>query len=680
MKVLNFPLTKITICFITGIIFTYYSQSGLSLIYPALIIVLPAFTSFHFISRTRNKYFSYFSICTYLTSFFIGCLTILFHTESLQKTNYTNCKKAFEKPQLITLCLREKLKGNDYNERYIALISQIENQQYSGRTIINIQKDSLPNSLVIGNIIRLKTTLQKNSSVKNPNQFDYGKYLKDKQIYAQIYATKSEISIHKTIKKDIWYYTAKLHSRIVDNLTQNHFNTNEMNVALALILGQRQEISSDIIQDYQFSGATHILSVSGLHVGFIMLFIAFILKPIGNTPKGSFIKLISIITSLIVFAVISGLSPSVLRSVVMFSFLAIGNYLRRNCNTYHSLVVSILLILLFEPYFLFDIGFQLSYLALFFILWLQPILKGLWSPKNKIIINIWNVLTVSFAAQIGTLPLCLYYFHQFPGLFFVTNIVIIPILSLIMIVGIIVMILAAFNIAPLFLIQILEKSIYLLNKVIHFVASFDSFVIRNISFNNYYLFAFYLSITVTIIWIKKPNFLKLTGVLLSIIILQLSFLFTKKKIQSQQEIIVYNMKKQTIISERNGENVTFFYNDNFLKEAPKNNILNSYLIGNFSRLKKETKIKNTLYFNDKKIFIIDSCSGLYQKKIHPDVLILIQSPKINLDRIIKNLHPKIIIADASNSYSIQKYWKATCLKQKIPFHQTNEKGFYKLLN
>ncbi|WP_236010668.1 ComEC/Rec2 family competence protein, partial [Flavobacterium chungangense] len=587
MKVLKFPLTKITICFIIGILTAYFWQPALLLINSALATVLLTFTVSYFLSRKKKQFINLFTINTYVISFLIGSLTLLFHTESLQKTNYTNCKKAFEKPQNTTLCLREKLKGNDYNDRYIALISKIDNQHYSGRIIINIQKDSLPNSLIIGNIIQLKTTLQNNSSPKNPNQFDYSKYLNDKQIYAQVYAAKSEISINKRIQKDIWYYTAKLHTRIVNNLTRNHFNPNEMNVALALILGQRQEISPDIVQDYQFSGATHILSVSGLHVGFIMLFIAFILKPIGNTPKGSFIKLIAILASLIIFAIISGLSPCVLRSVVMFSFLAISNHLRRNDNTYHTLLVSILLILLFEPYFLLDIGFQLSYLALFFILWLQPILKSLWNPKNKITANIWNVLTVSFAAQIGTLPLCLYYFHQFPGLFFVTNIIIIPILSFIMVIGIIVMILAIFNIAPQFLVKILEKSIYLLNKVIHFVASFDSFVIRDISFNTYYLFAFYLWITFTIVWIKKPNYLKLTAVLSSVIILQLSFLLTKKEVQSQQEIIVYNIKKKTSISERNGKNVTLFYNNDPLKKISKNNVLNSYLIGNFSLLKKE---------------------------------------------------------------------------------------------
>lgn len=677
MKVLNFPLIKITICFVIGIMACYYTQPGFFFINSAVVTLLILFISFYFSSRNQKKFNLLFSLNTYFLSFFIGCLTLLFHTESLQKANYTNCKKAFETPQQITLCLREKLKSNDYNDRYIAQIYQIENQNYSGRIIVNIQKDSLPNSLVIGNIIRMKTVLQHNRLPKNPNQFNYGKYLKDKQIYAQIYITKPEISISKTIKKDVWYYTAKLHSRIVNNLSRQHFNPTEMNVALALILGQRQEIAAEIIHDYQFSGATHILSVSGLHVGFIMLIINYILKPVGNTRKGSFIKLTAILTSLFIFAIISGLSPSVLRSVVMFSFLAVGEYLRRGGNTYHTLLVSLLLILLFEPYFLFDIGFQLSYLALFFIFWLYPVLKSVWNPKNKIVIQIWNVLTVSFAAQIGTLPLCLYYFHQFPGLFFVTNIVIIPILFIVMIMGIAVMVLAVFNIVPSFFIQILENSIYLLNKVIHIIASFDSFVIRDIGFNTYYLFAFYLCIISSIIWIKRPGFLKFAGVLSSIIVLQISFIFTKQEIQNQREIIVYNVKKKTIISERSGKEVTLFCNDNIFKKLSQTTILNSYLTGNFSHLKKALKIKNTLYLNDKRIYIIDS-TGVYPKKIEPDILLLIQSPKINLDRILKILHPKLIIADASNSYSIQKLWKTTCLKQKIPFHSTSEKGFYKL--
>ncbi|WP_337968292.1 ComEC/Rec2 family competence protein [uncultured Flavobacterium sp.] len=673
MKVLDFPLAKITISFILGIIVSYYAKPSITTAGIILISIATIFFILYFFIAKNKKLNILFGIITSIVSFFIGLITLQLQTDSYQESNYIHAKTAFEKPQFITFTLREKLKSNDFNDRYIGIINQIENKTNTGRIIVNIQKDSTKNNVILGNTIRVKTILQGNTSSKNPNQFDYAKYLENKQIYGQIYCRKSEIAIDKNIKKDIWYYSGRLHSRIIKNLEKAHFSKDEMNVALALILGQQQEISSEIIKDYQYSGTTHVLSVSGLHVGFIMLFINFILKPIPNNRKGSFIKLISILVSLAIFAIISGLSPPVLRSVVMFSFLAIGNHLRRSGNIYHTLLVSILLILLFEPYFLFDVGFQLSYLALFFILWLQPILKNLWTPKHKITIYIWNALTVSFAAQIGTLPVCLYYFHQFPGLFFVTNIIILPVLSFIMIAGIIVMIIAVFYSPPVIFVVIFEKSIYLLNLMIHFVATFESFVIRDISFNFYYLVTIYLLIITGTIWMAKPNFNKTISLLLSIVIVQISFIYTKKETESQQELIVYHTKKNTLISERIGKNINFITSDTLAK----NNVSTSYLVGNFGVLKSTHKIKNTLFFNGKKILVLDS-TGIYENKIQPDILLLTQSPKLNLDRLLKDLRPKVIIADASNSNSIVKNWKLTCIKKNIPFHATSEKGYYKL--
>ncbi|WP_343696527.1 ComEC/Rec2 family competence protein [Flavobacterium sp.] len=677
MKVLDFPLIKITIAFLFGILVSYYCWPSIEVSLAFLGISSILFCIFYFISKKNKTSNILFGICSYFISFSIGICVLIFHTDTFDKSNYTHSKTVFEKPQFITFTLREKLKSNDYNDRYIGLINSIDKQIYSGKIIVNFQKDSLQNPLIIGNIIQVKTTLQKTSSSKNPNQFDYAKYLADKQIYAQLYCQKSEIKINENIKKDIWYYSGRLHSTILKNLQNANFSKDEMNVALALILGQQQEISSDIIKDYQYSGATHVLSVSGLHVGFIMLFIMFILKPIPNTRKGSAIKLISILISLAGFAVISGLSPSVLRSVVMFSFVAIGNHLRRSGNIYHTLLVSILLILLFEPYFLFDVGFQLSYLALFFIVWLQPILKKIWSPKNKIAIYIWDALTVSFAAQIGTLPLCLYYFHQFPGLFFVTNIIILPVLSFIMIAGIIVMIFAIFKSPPEILVYIFEKSIFILNKMIHYVASFESFVIQDISFNFYYLITLYFLIISATIWSKKPSFNKLAIVFVSIISVQLSFIYTKRETASQKELIVYNAKKNTLISKRFGREITLFTRDTTIEKSSKSNTFNSYLVGNFSILNKSQQIKNVLFFNGKKIAIIDS-SGVYENTVQPDILVLTQSPKINFERLLQETHPQIIIADGSNSYAIQKMWKESCEKKNIPFHATAEKGFYRL--
>ncbi|MEO8534957.1 MAG: ComEC/Rec2 family competence protein, partial [Flavobacterium sp.] len=522
MKVLDFPLAKITISFIIGILVSHYWQPTIIIASVAIFISIIILSILYFLSRKNKKLIIHFGTSTYLVSFWLGLATLVLNTDSLQESNYTHCKKVFKNDQSMSFTLIEKLKSNAYNDRYVAVLNHIKNTTYTGKIIVNIKKDSTPNTLLIGNTIQTKSTLQHTTAPKNPNQFDYAEYLARKQIYAQLYISKSEIKVSRKIKKNIWFYASRLNSRIIQNLEKAHFNKTEMNVAMALILGQRQEVSPDILKDYQYSGATHILSVSGLHVGFIMLFILFILKPIPNTRKGSFIKLITILVSLSLFGIISGLSPPVLRSVVMFSFLSIGNHLRRGSNIYHNLLISILLLLLFEPYFLFDIGFQLSYIALFSILWIQPLLKEIWKPKNKISTYIWEALTVSFAAQIGTFPICLYYFHQFPCLFFVTNILILPILSFTMITGIIVMIISAFYSCPVLLIKIFEKSIYLLNLITHYVASFESFVIRDIGFNFYYLLTFYLLTINTVSWFKKPSYKKLTILFISLILVQLS--------------------------------------------------------------------------------------------------------------------------------------------------------------
>ena len=677
MKVLQFPLARITFGFVLGIIAAFYLKPNPQIVFLLLLISFLAVAITYFLSRKNIILPLYFGLATYLLSFFIGISTQITHNDFFQKSNYIHYRSIFEKPQALSITLREKLKSSNANDRYIAIVNRVNQTESSGRVLLNVRRDSLNHKFQIGDILQIKTTLQKNSSPCNPNQFDYSKYLENKQIFAQLYAQANEISISTKTEKNIWYYTSKLRSKIIYNLEKSNFNKTELNVAIALILGQQQDISPEIIRDYQYAGAVHILSVSGLHIGFILLFVTFILKPLPNTKRGSLIKLIIILASLSIFGVIAGLAPSVVRSVTMFSFVAIGNHLRRGDNIYHTLLISILIILLFEPSFLFDVGFQLSYIALFFIIWLQPLLSSLWLPKNKVIKYIWDILTVSFAAQIGTLPLSIYYFHQFPGLFFVTNLVIIPLLSIIMVLGVLVMVLAAFGYVPFVLAKPLEWSIFYLNKIINSIASLEQFIIHNISFNYSLLLSSYLLIITLIIWFKKPSFAKLIAVLITVAILQLSFLQTRYSIQNQQELVVFNLKKNTLITERNGNDVTLYANDSLLQISRKNSTLNSYLVGNFSDLISKRKIQNIAFFKGNKIMIVDSL-GNYPKNLKPDILLLVQSPKINLERLFQTVKPKIVVADASNYKTIQKRWKATCINQKIPFHATGEKGFYKL--
>jgi competence protein ComEC len=675
MKVLQFPLARITIGFVLGIAITFYIKPAPAFLFRLLAIALMLFCTSYYLQKKILKNTIYFGLSSYLLSFMIGAATLIVHTDCYQQSNYTNDSNVFEKLQLVSLVVREKLKGSNSNDRYIALINQIGNKNYSGKILLNIRKDSARPAFETGTLLRIKGVLYKNKLPNNPNQFDYGEYLSKKQIYAQLFTDADQISISADLKKDIWYYASKLRTKIIHNLEKNNFHKKELSVAIALILGQKQDISPDILQDYQYAGAIHILSVSGLHVGFLLLFLNFILSPIPNTKRGAVLKLILILLSLATFALVAGLAPSVVRSVTMFSFVAIGYQLRRSINIYHTLLVSILLILLFQPSFLFDVGFQLSYIALFFIIWLQPLLASIWKPKNKPLNYIWGILTVSFAAQIGTMPLSIYYFHQFPGLFFITNILIIPLLSFIMILGLFVMTLAAFNCVPFLLSKPLEWGIHYLNKIVNSIASFEQFIIKDIPLNTYLLISSYLLIVTTIIWFKKPTFHKLIFVFLTIITAQIAYVHTQWHIQKEQEWVIFNLKRNTMITERHGTKVILFANDSIRKNSKKNSILQSYITANFSVLSSKKNIHNTAFFNDKRILILDSL-GTYPKNISPTIILLTQSSKINLDRMLQELKPTIVVADASNYKTIQKYWEKSCEKQKIPFHATAEKGYY----
>lgn len=675
MKVLQFPLIKITGCFVLGIFVAHHTNPPFLWTLIGLMIGLSLLVISYFISKIKLSFS--FDFLALTTSFFLGIFTLTNSNQTLDSNHYIHHLTANKAEYTSEVVVKEKLKNTGNNDRYVVNMIQLNGKSSYGKIILNIRKETAKPTIEIGSHLKVFGSLYKNRAPNNPNQFDYGSYLENQQIYAQLYADANDIKINPNIDKNIFYYANRLRNKIIQNLEKNHFSKSELSVVVALILGQQQDISPEIVRDYQYAGAVHVLSVSGLHVGFILLFITFLLKPFPNTKRASLIKLIIVILSLWAFGILAGLAPSVVRSVTMFSFVAIGMYLRRSINIYNTLAVSAFLILLFQPSFLFEIGFQLSYIALFFIVWLQPLLSAIWKPKYKITAYFWDIITVSFAAQIGTLPLSIYYFHQFPGLFFVTNLVILPGMSLILGLGVIVMVMAAFDFVWMPLLNLLEWSIGLLNKTIAWIASFENFILKDISFNSYMMWSCYLLIFSWIIWIKKPTYKKLVLSSCTIILLQLVTFEANYSNQNKIEFIVFSKKKNTIITERLGNNVTLFSNDSILKTASDNLALKSYLVANFCRVNKKKDLTNTYYFKGKKILLLDN-SATYPQEAKPDVVILTNSPKINLERIFKTHKPEQIVADASNFKSYIKTWKATCVKEKIPFHDTAEKGFYKL--
>jgi competence protein ComEC len=239
--------------------------------------------------------------------------------------------------------------------------------------------------------------------------------------------------------------------------------------------------------------------------------------------------------------------------------------------------------------------------------------------------------------------------------------------------GVLVMVLAAFDCVFFYPLKALEWSIMILNKTINWVASFERFVIKDIAFNYYMLICVYLLIISIVLWFKKPNYLRLAVAMISIILFQSSYYGTLWNKEPQKQLIVFNSKRSTIIGLRSGKDMTLFSNDSIQKNA----MIKSYMLANFSSIKDLKRLKNMIYYKGKRILVLDSL-GICPSNIRPDIILITKSPKISLERIFHGFRPELVIIGSSNYKTYIKNWKETCVKEKIPFHIISEKGSYKL--
>lgn len=282
----------------------------------------------------------------------------------------------------------------------------------------------------IGDTLVLKAILLAIDTKKHPSAFDYKEYLSKKRIHHQfIIDSTAIIAYKKNTQFNVWQFTHALKARLINTLRSNINDEESFEMATALLLGERADIDADVMANYSKTGTIHIISVSGLHVGIIYIVL---LKLINILPllKKLFIKTSLIITLIWIYACLTGLPASVIRSALMISFLCIGKAINNRTNPMNHIAASALFILTYNTNYLFDVGFQLSYLAVIGIVYLQKPIYNLYLPKTVVDKYIWLTFSVSIAAQLFTLPLCIYYFHQFPNYFLIANLLAIPLSSI----------------------------------------------------------------------------------------------------------------------------------------------------------------------------------------------------------------------------------------------------------
>ena len=675
MKFLKFVPIQLAFFLIVGVLVgNYYAIDPIYLaqISVALTIV---FIAVYLYSNKLFKSTVFYVLVAFLTTFFIGIAAITYKNEINKEQHYSNASIFQIKTGLtITFSVQKVLKSNAFYSKYEASVVQVEGEKSIGKILVNFKKDSLNKTLKVDDLLLVETSFFEINEPLNPYTFNYKKYLQNQQIHHQIYVKSNQILKLPQSVFSIKGIAAKFREKINKSLINYGFKNNELAVINALLLGQRQTISVDLIDDYSDAGAIHILAVSGLHVGIILLILTFLFKPLHNFKNGKFIASIIIICLLWIYAIIAGLSASVVRAVTMFTAIAIGMHLNKPSNIYNTLVISMFFLVLFNPFYLFEVGFQLSYLAVFSIVWIQPKINSLYTPNFWLLRKIWQLFTVSIAAQIGVLPLSIFYFHQFPGLFFISNLVIIPFLGFILIFGIVVIAFSLIGVLPQFLADIFKCLITLMNNFVEWIASQHYFIIKDVSLSFALMIGFYLLILFLFKWTEKKNYLRLVFVLVAFIAIQSIIIFEKRNRQSTNEFIVFNENKSSVLATKYGSDVTVYSKKDSIKNLYS---IQAYLLGTGLRnVIKSEKPKNLFKFKNETILLIDSL-GIYNfKNSKPSIIVLQNSPKINLERLLKLQQPKLVISDGSNYNSYIKNWENTCIKNKTPFYNSVQKGAF----
>ncbi|WP_067150117.1 ComEC/Rec2 family competence protein [Pseudotamlana agarivorans] len=675
MKLLNFTIIKLLICLVTGILIGYYFDiKFLYLIIISTVVFIGTFTTYY---RAKRQFIKtiWFGVFSFLSMINIGILTTHFHEEKNFSNHYShNITSNSDSIPTITFRVKEILKPSVYYDKFIVDILKLDQKKVVGKTLLNIKKDSIASEVNIDDILVGRTSFETIPKPLNPHQFNYSRYLSRQYIYHQITLNPSELLKGIPSKPTIYGISENIRKHINTSLKCYNFKHEELGIINALFLGQRQSISKEVYNQYTNAGAVHILAVSGLHVGIILMLFNFILSPIERFRNGKLIKTFLLVSLLWCFAVIAGLSASVTRAVTMFSIISIAMNLKRLTNIYNTLAISMFVLLLFKPLYLFDVGFQLSYITVLAIVSIDPYLYKLWQPKNKLIAIYWHTLTVTVAAQIGILPLSLYYFHQFPGLFFITNLVIIPILGGILGLGVVVILLASFKILPHFIAVLFGKTISLMNAFIAWISHQDVFVFHDIPFGWSHVIASYLIICTGFIFLLKKHYKSVLALLVAIILIQITWIYTKLDAVSN-EFVIFHKNRHSLISHTQKRHI-FIAHDLDSLAAKKDQTITNYVLGNHTNKVRNEPLKPVYQFNDKLLFVIDSL-GVYDiKQSHPEYILLRQSPKINLNRLIETLSPKYIIADGSNYKSYVNQWEMICKKHKLPFHDTGKKGAF----
>lgn len=691
------PLFRLLLPFVGGIIAGIFIPHDL----PGRWIIISVLLLFLFILffwkrlyiRYRNRHL--FGVVLAISLAIMGYVLTLERTELYHTDHY---KHHYSQGDWVLAEVSEAPVEKARSHKIVLEVKDIKKEnswvRASGHILVYLQKDSIASKVKYGDLLILNRTLKEIEAPKNPSEFNYKRYLGFHNINYQSYLPSGSWMIMG--EGGGWGMLRWAHSirtYFLDIFRFHGIDGDEFAVASALILGYKDDLDKGLVRAYSSAGATHILAVSGLHVGIIYMVLDMLLRVMNRNRYTKIWKAILLILMLWFYATLTGLSPSVLRAATMFSFVIIGKATSRSTNIYNTLAASAFFLLLINPFLVTEVGFQLSYLAVLGIVFLQPKLYHLLDINNWALDKMWAITTVSISAQLATFPLALLYFHQFPNYFLISNLLVIPLAAIILYLGILIFITSFFDPVCYLLAKALDYVIWFLNHSVRLIETLPYSITERISINIAETWAIYMFIAFSLAFITLIRLSYLRVALISLIGLSVWQGLENYFQSKHKKFIVYNVNREAAYDLIDGRTNYFISQKELFNDVDKMlfhvkhnwwdmGLNKTVHIDLKEQMPKEIEGLHFeapfLQFKGMRIAMVDTTFRERQLDlpIKVDYVILSGGPKISLELLKEQFSFRQLIIDSSNPNWRTEIWLKEANELGIPCHAVSKNGAF----
>ena len=561
-----------------------------------------------------------------------------------------------------------------------------------GKLLIALKIDpDKPIQINYGDVLLIDNKFNELDPPFNPSEFNFKAYLANQQIYHQTFINQNQLSLISRNKGNrVIAFSLDLRQQLVQKFQQYLPDKDASSIASTLILGYRADLSKEIVNAFSKTGTMHVLSVSGMHVAIVCLLLNFLLKPLSRNKELNYLRVIILISAIWFYTLISGFSPSACRAATMLTFVIAGKALNRNLNTYNLLAISAFLLLLINPFYLVDVGFQLSYLAVFGLIYLHPKIYHSLHIENKFLNPVWNYSALSIAATLATFPISIYYFHQFPIYFLISNLFIVIPVVVIMYAGI------AFLFIPFELILdplglFINWMILMVNRILFSIENLPFASIGGLWISHFQNILLYLILLSLIMIFSFKNRLAMKALVPLLFIFFISISYKVYTDLNRHEILFFGLRKNsaiayiyegkgTLVSDfPSGDQTKFFsvypsidsrnakplkllnYNDQFSSPG-------LFSSANFLQFGNYKLLRWTPDFNQQS----------FNERLKVNAVLISLNPRTDIKSISKFVDFKMLLIDATNpDYKIIQ-WKTEAENLKIPVRVLKKQMAYVL--